>query len=176
MSSAQSRRTGQPGSARVSRTGSRIGTIDIVTRSSLWNRRRRSKALLKRAIRQAAAAVALKGGELAVVLADDSTVRVLNRTWRDQDNPTNVLSFPVDAGPNGRGSRALLGDIVIAYETTEREAGVQGKPFTDHLAHLVVHGFLHLLGYDHQVEHEARAMEALEASILARLGVPNPYC
>jgi probable rRNA maturation factor len=131
---------------------------------------------LKNAIRQAASAVALNGGELAVVLADDSRLRVLNRRWRLKDKRTNVLSFPVAAGLSTKGTPALLGDIVIAYEATEREARAQGKPFAHHLAHLAVHGFLHLLGYDHKTEHEARAMEELEASILARLGVPDPYC
>jgi probable rRNA maturation factor len=120
--------------------------------------------------------VALKEGELAIVLADDSTLRVLNRRWRRHDRPTNVLSFPANAGSITRSTTTLLGDIVIAYETTEREARTQGKPFAHHLAHLAVHGFLHLLGYDHQAEHDAHAMEELEASILARLGVPNPYC
>ncbi|HEY7242510.1 MAG TPA: rRNA maturation RNase YbeY [Xanthobacteraceae bacterium] len=155
---------------------SRATTIDIVTRSRLWDTRRNSTAVLKRALRQAASAVALKGGELAVVLADDSTVRDLNRAWRRQDKSTNVLSFPADARPIPSATRALLGDIVIAYETTEREARALGKPFAHHLAHLAVHGFLHLLGYDHRAEHEAHAMEELEICILGRLGVPNPYC
>lgn len=152
------------------------GTIDIVTQSPLWNARRNSKTVLRRAIGQASSAVALKEGELAIVLADDSTLRVLNRRWRRHDRPTNVLSFPANAGSITRSTTTLLGDIVIAYETTEREARTQGKPFAHHLAHLAVHGFLHLLGYDHQAEHDAHAMEELEASILARLGVPSPYC
>jgi probable rRNA maturation factor len=172
MSTARSHRRNQPELARLSRAA----TIDIVTQSPLWNTRPNSKAILKRAIRQASSAVALKRGELAIVLADDSTLRVLNRTWRDQDKPTNVLSFPADAGPITRATPALLGDIVIAYETTEREAQELGKPFAHHLAHLAVHGFLHLLGYDHQTEREANAMEELEASVLAQLGVPNPHC
>jgi probable rRNA maturation factor len=90
--------------------------------------------------------------------------------------PTNVLSFPADARRVSPGKSALLGDIVIAYQTTEREARTQGKPFAHHLAHLAVHGFLHLLGYDHGADDEANAMEQLEAAILARLGVSNPYC
>ncbi len=171
MSPAQSYRPRQVRSL----PGSRAATIDIVTQSPLWAARRDSRAILKRAIRQAASAVALKGGEVAVVLADDTILRGLNRIWRQQDKPTNVLSFRADPRPIARATPPLLGDIVIAYETTEREARAQGKPFAHHLAHLVVHGFLHLLGYDHQAEHEAQAMEELEVSILARLGVPNPY-
>jgi probable rRNA maturation factor len=118
----------------------------------------------------------LDGGELAIVLTDDAAVRILNRAWRHQDMPTNVLSFPADARRVSPGKSALLGDIVIAYQTTEREARTQGKPFAHHLAHLAVHGFLHLLGYDHGADDEANAMEQLEAAILARLGVSNPYC
>ncbi len=171
MSPARSHRPRQVRSARVTQAT----TIDIVTQSRLWEARRNSTAVLKRSIRQAASAVALKGGELAVVLADDSALRRLNRKWRRQDKPTNVLSFPCDARPMPRASRAVLGDIIIAYETTEREARALGKPFAHHLAHLAVHGFLHLLGYDHEAEHEAHAMEELEISILAGLGVPNPY-
>lgn len=155
---------------------SRAPSIDIVTQSPLWSTRRDSTAFLKRAIRHAASAAALSGGELTVVLADDSTLRSLNRIWRQQDRATNVLSFPADARPLTRHIPALLGDIVIAYETTEREARAQCKPFEHHLAHLGVHGFLHLLGYDHQAQREAHAMEQLEVSILAQLGVPNPYC
>jgi probable rRNA maturation factor len=114
-------------------------------------------------------------GELAVVLADDSAVHALNRTWRCKDAPTNVLSFPVEGGPARHGARRLLGDIVIAYETTAREARAQGKPFANHLAHLAVHGFLHLAGYDHVEDDEAETMERLEGIILAALAVPNPY-
>ncbi|HEY2185156.1 MAG TPA: rRNA maturation RNase YbeY [Xanthobacteraceae bacterium] len=144
--------------------------------SVLWHGQRNVRAVLRRAIRQASCAVALDGGELAIVLTDDAAVRILNRAWRRQDMPTNVLSFPADARRVSPGKSALLGDIVIAYQTTEREARTQGKPFAHHLAHLAVHGFLHLLGYDHGADDEANAMEQLEAAILARLGVSNPYC
>jgi probable rRNA maturation factor len=173
--------------------------IDIVVDSPLWKARRGARAVLRRAMAAAAAAVSTIDGELAIVLTDDSAIWALNRTWRGKDQPTNVLSFPMHSDPppslvaEGRGkdtrrgrmgprgaprmSRAPcpLGDIVIAYETTAREADAQGKPFADHLSHLAVHGFLHLLGYDHQADAEAEVMEALEIAILARLGVPNPY-
>jgi probable rRNA maturation factor len=172
MRSAQRYQRRQVRSARISRAT----TIEIVTQSRLWNTRRNSTAVLRRSIRASASALALKGGEVAVVLADDMALRGLNRVWRQQDRPTNVLSFPANAGPITCPRQALLGDIVIAYETTEREARAQGKPFAHHLAHLAIHGFLHLLGYDHQTEREAQVMEGLEVSILARLDIPNPYC
>jgi probable rRNA maturation factor len=116
--------------------------------------------------------------ELAVVLANDVEQRGLNRDWRGIDRPTNVLSFPAwePRAPAPPGAPLLLGDVVLALETVAREAEAQGKPFADHLSHLVVHGVLHLLGYDHQTEIEAGVMETLETSILAGLGVADPYC
>lgn len=120
----------------------------------------------------AAAAVATGAGELAVVLTDDSTIRGLNRDWRGIDAATNVLSFPTrDAG----GKPPLLGDIVLAYETVAREARAQGKPFAHHVAHLVVHGFLHLVGYDHEHGEDAEIMERTERNILQRMAIPDPY-
>jgi probable rRNA maturation factor len=113
--------------------------------------------------------------ELAIVLTDDSAIRALNRDWRAKDATTNVLSFPAKDPRPARGTTHLLGDIVIAYETTEREARAEHKPFAHHLAHLAVHGFLHLAGYDHATDDEAAAMEKLETAILARLDVPDPY-
>src|SRR5262249_5363447 len=150
-------------------------TIEIVIESSLWKRARNVKALLRRAITTAASMVSTTDGELAIVLTGDSAIRALNRGWRCKDTATNVLSFPTGEMGQVRGTPRLLGDIVIAYETTEREARVEHKPFAHHLAHLAVHGFLHLAGYDHAAEDEADAMETLEAAILARLDVPDPY-
>lgn len=115
--------------------------------------------------------------ELSIVLADDAAQQQLNRDWRGIDRPTNVLSFPSwrpDA-PAPPGAPLLLGDIVLAFETVAREAEEQQKPIADHLSHLVVHGVLHLLGYDHRTDGEASVMEALETSILASLGVADPY-
>jgi probable rRNA maturation factor len=148
--------------------------IDILVQSRLWDLKPEAKAVLRRAIRKASSVVSTQG-ELAVVLADDLAVHALNRTWRYQDAPTNVLSFPVESVTTRRGTPRMLGDIVIAYETTAREAKAQGKSFEDHLAHLAVHGFLHLAGYDHVEEDEAEKMERLETIILAELAVPNPY-
>jgi probable rRNA maturation factor len=150
-------------------------TIDIRLESPLWKKKRDAKAVLRRAVRATASAVALTDGEVSVVLADNAAVRVLNHTWRHRDAPTNVLSFPAHAAaPDGAKPR-FLGDIVIAYETVAREASIERKSFARHLAHLAVHGFLHLVGYDHQTDDEATAMEQLETLILGRLDVPDPY-
>ena len=114
--------------------------------------------------------------EVSVVLTDDSVVQALNRTWRGRDKPTNVLSFPAAAQPVPDGAPVPLGDVVLAYDTMLRESGEQSKPLADHLAHLLVHGTLHLLGQDHETgEAEADAMEALEVAALRTLGVPDPY-
>ena len=107
--------------------------------------------------------------ELGITLADDETVRVLNRDHRGQDKPTNVLSYP-------SGERDFLGDMVLARQTVWREAREQRKSAADHFTHLVVHGTLHLLGYDHETgEADAERMEALERRILAKLGIADPY-
>lgn len=117
--------------------------------------------------------------EISVVLADDATVQGLNRDWRGKDKPTNVLSFAAlddDGAPQVPGAPVLLGDIVLAFQTCRAEADEQGKSFADHLAHLVVHGTLHLLGYDHEDdESEAEEMERLETAILAGFNIADPY-
>ncbi|HJE24044.1 MAG TPA: rRNA maturation RNase YbeY [Methylorubrum populi] len=114
--------------------------------------------------------------EVSVLLADDATVQTLNRTWRNKDKPTNVLSFPAAAQPLQPGMARPLGDVVLAYDTLVRESEEQSKAFEHHFAHLLVHGTLHLLGQDHETgEAEADAMEALEIAALRSLGVPNPY-
>lgn len=115
--------------------------------------------------------------EFSVVLADDATVRRLNRDFRKQDKPTNVLSFAAlddtdDVPPHGP---LILGDVIIAYETTMTEAAHEKKTPVHHLSHLVVHGVLHLLGYDHQEDDAAEAMERLETAVLGALGIPDPY-
>ena len=111
--------------------------------------------------------------ELSIVLTDDAEQQELNRDWRGKDAPTNVLSFPqIEPFSPVIG---LLGDIVLAHETLEREAADLDKPLEHHFTHLVVHGFLHILGYDHLTEDEALVMEGLETQILAGLGVPDPY-
>lgn len=112
------------------------------------------------------------GAEISIVLCDDAFIADLNRKWRQLDKPTNVLSFPSGGAV---AATPVLGDIVIAYETAAREAAEAGKPLRDHVAHLLAHGFLHLIGYDHIVDADAEAMEALERSVLARLGIDDPY-
>jgi probable rRNA maturation factor len=114
---------------------------------------------------------------IAIRLTDDNEQRRLNRAYRGKNTPTNVLAFPLAnlADPLPPGSPLLLGDVVLAFETVRREAEAQGKPLADHLRHLVVHGVLHLLGFDHDSEAEAAAMEAREIEVLAALGVPDPY-
>jgi probable rRNA maturation factor len=149
--------------------------IDLVRESPLWDAERDIDATLHSAIAAASADFSLGEAELAIVLTDDERIQVLNREWRGFDKPTNVLSFPVNEPGLGQPTPLLLGDIVIAYETTKREALEQGTPFLHHLLHLTVHGFLHLRGYDHEADDEAETMEQLERQILARLDIPDPY-
>jgi probable rRNA maturation factor len=153
----------------------RIATpsIDVQIQSPLWDAEPAAAQTVRAAIVAAAALVPAEG-EISVLLTDDAGVRDLNRTWRGLDQPTNVLSFPA-AKPVNRPGGALLGDIAVAYETLAREAAADAKPFGHHLAHLVVHGFLHLLGYDHQTDSQADAMEGLERAALARLDIADPY-
>lgn len=146
----------------------------VVRRSERWREALGDEDLLRRA---AVAAVAMAAPDLpaecevAVVLTSDDEVRGLNRDWRDRDRPTNVLSFPLVAP----GASGPLGDVVLAAETVQREAEELGRPVAQHAAHLVVHGVLHLLGHDHMSDDEAARMEALEARILATLGIADPY-
>jgi probable rRNA maturation factor len=113
--------------------------------------------------------------EVSLVFTDDASIREINREWRSQDKPTNVLSFPAYPLEPGGKPGPMLGDIVIARETVEREAAELGKPFDEHLTHLMVHGFLHLFGYDHMTSEEAEKMEGLETRILGELGLSDPY-
>lgn len=113
--------------------------------------------------------------EVSLLFADDASVRRLNRDWRGKDTPTNVLSFEADEEEGPATGPRLLGDIVLAFETVMREAREQHKRPEDHTRHLLAHGFLHLLGYDHQDAAEAERMEAHESAALARLGVADPY-
>jgi probable rRNA maturation factor len=112
------------------------------------------------------------GVEVSLLFCDDARIQELNRDFRGQDKPTNVLSFP---SPDPLETACCIGDIAVAYETVAREAQEQGKTLEQHSRHMIVHGFLHLLGYDHEDEAEAEAMEAMEIRILRRLGVDNPY-
>ena len=153
---------------------------EVIVVADGWHSEPDAEAIIQRAVATAAETVnaGLGEAELAVMLTDDSGIRTLNLNWRGIDKPTNVLSFPA-LPPTGAGgpddAPRMLGDIAIAYETTRREADDEQKPFDHHLSHLAIHGFLHLIGYDHENDDDAEAMEALEAEILAQLGIPDPY-
>jgi probable rRNA maturation factor len=150
---------------------------DVEQDSALWDALIDAEAIAERAIGLAADMAGiplLDGAELGLLLSDDEHVKSVNQEWRGIDKPTNVLSFPaVEAAKLARAP--FLGDIIIAYETVDREAKAEGKAFADHYAHLVVHGFLHLLGFDHINDGYAETMEALEIKILAGLDIPDPY-
>jgi probable rRNA maturation factor len=159
-------------------------TVDVLSESPLWEAEPGAEAIVRRAISQAAAATnaaapaAIPATEVAVLLCDDAMIAALNAQWRGRAEPTNVLSFPAPpaGGASASESSAIhLGDIAIACETVRREAGEQGLTVSAHLTHLAVHGFLHLLGYDHQTDGEAERMEGLEREILASLGISDPY-
>jgi len=134
------------------------------------------EALAERAVFEALAQAGAKVAgvaEISILLTDDAQQRVLNREWRQIDKSTNVLSFP-QLEPFAP-LAGLVGDLSLARETLEREAAEMGIGFSDHFTHLVVHGFLHLLGYDHLAEDEAVRMENLETRILHTLGIADPY-
>lgn len=151
-----------------------VPVIAVMRRSDFWRREPEAAKTVRRAISLAAERADAAGVEVAVVLSNDESVQELNRLWRGHDAPTNVLSFPAAKIPTVP-QTCVRGDIAIAYETVAREAATEKKRFLDHLAHLAVHGFLHLLGYDHASEHDAEAMEGLERAILSELGIADPY-
>jgi len=148
--------------------------IDVQTQSPLWEAQPLAEQTVRDAVIAAASTLSTTGGEVSIVLTDDSSIRALNRDWRGIDKPTNVLSFPLAGHKAGEGTR-LLGDIIIAYETLERECDDENRAFLYHLAHLAVHGFLHLIGYDHETDTQAAEMEELESKIMTRLNMPDPY-
>jgi len=154
--------------------------IDLAIEDESWRAAlERCDELVHQAAEAAlAAAKAPAGAELSILLTSDAAVQRLNRDFRGQDKPTNVLSFPFDppAGqPLAVGMPAYLGDIAIAFDTTRTEAARDGKSLSAHVSHLTVHGVLHLLGYDHIKDDEALIMERLETAILAGLGISDPY-
>jgi probable rRNA maturation factor len=151
-----------------------VPLIDVIVEEGAWGAA--AEIAVRAALTETAIAIGadFEDRTLAVLLTDDAAIRKLNAQWRGVDKPTNVLSFAPAANQQA-GVVKSLGDIAIAYETAAREAQGEGKSFTDHLAHLAVHGFLHLLGYDHESDTAAAQMEQLERVILARLGVPDPY-
>jgi probable rRNA maturation factor len=153
---------------------------EVLVVADCWQTEPDAEAVIHRAINAAAELADADVGEaeIAVMLTDDTGIQTLNSNWRGIDKPTNVLSFPAlqPTGPAAPDDAPrMLGDIAIAYQTTRREADDEQKPFDHHLSHLAVHGFLHLIGYDHEKDDDAEAMESLEAEILAQLGIPDPY-
>ncbi|MBW8903818.1 MAG: rRNA maturation RNase YbeY [Bradyrhizobium sp.] len=160
---------------------SALPITEVLVVADTWDNEPDAESAIQRAIALAAEMVDADtgGAELAVMLTDDTGIQTLNNNWRGIDKPTNVLSFPAlqptgDSRADDDASR-MLGDIAIAYETTRREADDEQKPFDHHLSHLAIHGFLHLIGYDHEKDQDAETMEALETEILMRLGIPDPY-
>ena len=150
-------------------------SLDISVPSPLWRRLPRARMIARETIAAAAESGGpSEGGDVSLCLADDAALRALNLRWRGIDKPTNVLSFPA-ASPRPLSNATALGDIALAYETLAREAEDLGVPLADHYRHLLAHGFLHLIGYDHRTNAEAERMEALETRILARLGAGDPY-
>lgn len=150
--------------------------IDVLVADARWSALDHPEALARKAVEAAFAAAKAAPGEaeISVLLTEDGAIRALNRDWRGKDQPTNVLSFQVPQPMNGREPRHL-GDIVLAYDTILRESQREAKTLRAHVAHLIVHGTLHLLGHDHETDEEAEVMEALEVQALASLAVDNPY-
>ena len=152
-------------------------SLAISAPSPLWRKLPSARTMARETLAACVAesgCEARDGAEVSLLLTGDAELQALNARWRGQMKPTNVLSFP--AAPADRLADApALGDIALAFETLAREAEASGVPLADHYRHLVTHGFLHLIGYDHETDEEAERMEALEKRILARLGVADPY-
>ena len=152
--------------------------IDLMVEAGAWPDEVSLRAMVDRAVPAALAEAEVEEGqsaELSLVFTDDAAIRTLNAEWRGKDKPTNVLSFPAFPVAPGDPLPPMLGDIVLAYETVAREAAEENKPLENHITHLIIHGLLHLLGYDHETDEEAEEMEALERRALARLAIPDPY-
>ena len=151
---------------------------DILVEAGEWPPEDELKTLSARALGAAFEAVGLDKraeSELSLVFTDDAQIRTLNAGYRGKDKPTNVLSFPAFPAKRGAPLPPMLGDVVLASETIRREAALEGKPVDHHIAHLIIHGFLHLIGYDHETDAEADEMESLERRALALLAIPDPY-
>ena len=148
---------------------------DIQIQSPAWRAEPDSKQTVRTALAAIAATIGLQSKELCIVLTDDETIRALNRQWRGIDKPTNVLSFPAAVTAASAGTNKFSGDIVVAYETVRRECDDEGRIFLHHLAHLTIHGFLHILGYGHEHDTDAKEMEGLESKIMLRMNLPDPW-
>jgi len=167
-----------PDPVRRSRAGRPPPIVDVVVAGGRWSRSLPdADRLAAKAARAALAGAGLatrRRLELCVRLSDDPELRRLNHVYRGKDKPTNVLSFPAEADAP-RGQPLHLGDVALSLTTLRREAREQRKPLSHHFCHLVVHGVLHLAGYDHETEAEAAEMEPLEVRILAGLSIADPY-
>jgi probable rRNA maturation factor len=151
--------------------------IDLTVEAGTWPAEADLSSIADRAVAATLSAIGTDGAgsEVSLVFSDDAHVRALNAGWRGKDKSTNVLSFPAFPPRADRGLPPLLGDVVLAAETVAAESAAEGKPLADHIAHLIVHGILHLIGYDHETDAEAEEMEELERRILAGLGIADPY-
>jgi probable rRNA maturation factor len=149
-------------------------SLDIQIQSPLWDAQPQAAQTMREVLAAAAIVLSAIDGEVSIVLTDDQSIRALNRQWRGIDKPTNVLSFPA-AMTQTSVSTKFFGDIVMAYETLKRESDEENRDFLHHLAHLTVHGFLHLRGYGHDVDAEAAQMEGLESRIMLSINLPDPW-
>jgi probable rRNA maturation factor len=157
--------------------------VQIAVEAGAWPSEEELQTIVEPVLERTAQFLAREAGqpflqqpvEISLVFTDDDDIKDINAEWRGQDKPTNVLSFPAFPLAPGDKPGPMLGDIILAEETLQREALDLGKPFGDHLTHLLVHGFLHLFGYDHMTDTEAAVMEGLEIRILAEMGLDNPY-
>lgn len=150
---------------------------DILLDDSRWTERLDVDATVNVAVAKALTVTKPKlhpEAEVSFTFSDDARIRALNAQWRGKDSPTNVLSFPATVGEELT-STPLLGDVLLAFETVEREAAEERKLFAHHTTHLIVHGFLHLLGFDHETDDDADVMENYESRILTELGLPDPW-
>ncbi len=151
--------------------------LDIQIEDTSWAILENIETLCQKAIDQAcvqAKPKPMNGAELSVLLTNEAEIQTLNKQWRNIDKPTNILSFPAVL-PNKIAKSPLLGDLALGFETIAHEAKTDEKTFENHLTHLIIHGFLHILGYDHETDADALIMEALEIKILAKLNIGDPY-
>ncbi len=152
--------------------------IDVSVENGDWDPKDKLEKLTGIAINEACKEIDIRlpeGAEIGVVFTNDARIEELATIWRKKDAPTNVLSFAANDDMPKHQWSPLLGDIVLAQETIAREAVEQNKTFNDHLSHLIIHGFLHLLGHDHENDTDAETMETLETRVLTKLGIADPY-
>ncbi|WP_455477160.1 rRNA maturation RNase YbeY [Bartonella sp. B41] len=152
-------------------------TIDITIESLGWNSKKTLHDITEKVLTTTMRHLSLENvvSEISLLFTDDKRMAQINSQWRNKNKPTNVLSFPACSIKSGQRPGPILGDIIIARETVFLEAKKEGKTFQDHLTHMIVHGVLHLLGYNHEIDDEAYQMENLEKEILKKLSIKDPY-